>query len=89
MALVRILGALDLACAGSLAAVALANPLPVVQIPLAIALAAKGVAFSGNVTSRIDIACAAGMLALLWMPNAGVAVAIAVYLGVKGVASFT
>ncbi len=88
MTLILLLGAVDLACAAALAALAFGYPLPQIQAPLALALAIKGGIFIGSTASRIDILCAAGMIALLWFSAPWIAIAIAAYLGVKGVSSF-
>ena len=88
MSLVLLLGAIDLACAATLATLALGYPLPQAQAPLALALAVKGGVFFGSTASRIDILCAAGMIALLWFSSPAIAVAIAAYLAVKGMSSF-
>ena len=88
MSLVMLLGAIDLASAAALAALALGYPLPQVQAPLALALAVKGGLFIESTASRIDILCAIGMIALLWFSAPGIAIAIAAYLAVKGISSF-
>ena len=83
-----LLAAIDLLCAISLAAIAIGYPLPALQAASAFALIGKGILFINDVVSIIDIAIGITMLVLLWMQAPALAIGIAVYLGIKGMASF-
>jgi hypothetical protein len=88
MVVVWLLGAIDILSAAVLGALAFGHPFQTVQAIAALLLCIKGIVFASSVVSRIDIVCAIGMIALLWMPSPTVAATIGLYLGVKGVFSF-
>lgn len=88
MVFLPLLAAIDLLCAVSLAATALGYPLPPLQAASAFALVAKGVLFINDVVSVIDVAIGIAMIVLLWIQAPTLAIALAIYLGIKAMASF-
>jgi hypothetical protein len=88
MVLVWALAAVDVLCAISLASLALGMPLPLLQAASAAMLMVKGVLFIDDIVSIMDIILAIVMFALIWIPSPVLALAIAIYLGIKAMASF-
>jgi hypothetical protein len=87
MVFLPLLAGIDLLCAVSLVAMALGYPLPPLHAASAFALMVKGVFFINDVVSVIDIAVGIAMLVLLWIQAPTLAIALAIYLGIKAMAS--
>ena len=88
MVFVAILGAIDVLGAVSLAALVLGYPLPHLQAAAALGVLLKAIIFINDIVSIIDIAVAITMFVLLWVSAPTLALALAVYLGIKGLISF-
>jgi hypothetical protein len=88
MVFLVLLAGVDLLCAVSLAALALGYPIPHLQAAAALALVLKGIAFISDVVSIIDIVIGAAMFVLLWVQAPMLALGLAIYLGLKALASF-
>jgi hypothetical protein len=83
-----LLALIDLLCALALALLFFGHPVYPLQAGAALLLLAKGLLFIKNILSIVDMIIALLMFMLIWVATPPVAVALALYLGVKGVASF-
>ena len=88
MAFAAALGMIDVLCAITLFCAAFGFPIPHLQAVTGIALVAKGCFFIADILSVIDVIIGFAMLALLWIEAPLFALAIAVYLALKALASF-
>lgn len=88
MVFLAALGAIDMLCAISLAALALGYPLPHLQAGAALMLMAKSLFFIKDVVSIIDLAVGVTMFVLLWITAPTLTIALAIYLGFKAIISY-
>ncbi len=86
--LIWILALIDMLGAISAAGIALGFPLYSLQAASALGLILKGIVFYDDVVSWLDIICGIMLFILFWASMPTLALAIAVYLGFKGIISF-
>jgi hypothetical protein len=86
--LIWVLALIDVFGAISAAGLALGMPLYSMQAASALALILKGIIFYDDIVSWLDIVCGIMLFVLFWANLPTIALAMAVYLGFKGLMSF-